>query len=602
MAFALLTGRFALLTWALVSLATSIQGETVTFDWEIGWTRGNPDGQFERPVIGINGQWPLPLLNITKGDRVVVNLDNQLGNESTSLHFHGLYQNGTASMDGPVGVTQCDVPPGSKFTLNFTIAQPGTYWYHSHTRGQYPDGFRQQFVVHDPENPYSGQYDEELPLTVSDWYHDEMPGLLASFMSYGNPTGAEPVPDAALMNDTQNLTIPVQPGKTYFFRLSNIGAFASQYFWIEGHTMSIIEVDGVYTEPAEADMIYVTAAQRYGFLVTMKTGSSANFAIVSSMDTDLFDTLPSTLNTNVTGWLMYDDTASKPEPALLDVLEPFDDFTLKPQDGLELYDHVDYSINLDVKMGNLGDGANYAFFNEITYTQPIVPALYTALTTGDNASNVAVYGGYTNSFVLAKGDVVEIVLNNDDAGKHPFHVHGHVFQTVVRADDDWGHYDSRNHSAFPATPMRRDTLMVRPNSNFVVRFVADNPGVWFFHCHIDWHLASGLAATFIEAPLELQRTLSIPEDHLAVCRAGGVPISGNAAGNTVDVLDLTGENKMAQPLPAGFTARGIVALVFSCISAFIGMAVIAWYGSAPLSSAELASAKDFIAKHGGNTG
>lgn len=123
-----------------------------------------------------------------------------------------------------------------------------------------------------------------------------------------------------------------------------------------------------------------------------------------------------------------------------------------------------------------------AFFNEITYTQPIVPALYTALTTGDNASNVAVYGGYTNSFVLAKGDVVEIVLNNDDAGKHPFHVHGHVFQTVVRADDDWGHYDSRNHSAFPATPMRRDTLMVRPNSNFVVRFVADNPGVWFFHC------------------------------------------------------------------------------------------------------------------------
>lgn len=87
MAFALLTGRFALLTWALVSLATSIQGETVTFDWEIGWTRGNPDGQFERPVIGINGQWPLPLLNITKGDRVVVNLDNQVGLRALVTYF-----------------------------------------------------------------------------------------------------------------------------------------------------------------------------------------------------------------------------------------------------------------------------------------------------------------------------------------------------------------------------------------------------------------------------------------------------------------------------------------------------------------------------------
>jgi iron transport multicopper oxidase len=121
-------------------------------------------------------------------------------------------------------------------------------------------------------------------MTVSDWYHDEMPGLLAEFISYANPTGAEPVPNSALMNDTQNFTVAVQPGKTYFFRLTNIGAFAGQYFWIEGHTMRIIEVDGVYTEPAETDMIYLTTAQRYGFLVTAKDDASANFAMVSSMD------------------------------------------------------------------------------------------------------------------------------------------------------------------------------------------------------------------------------------------------------------------------------------------------------------------------------
>ena len=80
----------------------------------------------------------------------------------------------------------------------------------------------------------------------------------------------------------------------------------------------------------------------------------------------------------------------------------------------------------------------------------------------------------------------------------------------------------------------------------------------------------------IEAPLELQKTLSIPEDHYAACKAQNIPIAGNAAGNTVNVLDLTGENKMVALLPAGFTARGIVALVFSCISAFLGMAAIAW--------------------------
>ena len=80
----------------------------------------------------------------------------------------------------------------------------------------------------------------------------------------------------------------------------------------------------------------------------------------------------------------------------------------------------------------------------------------------------------------------------------------------------------------------------------------------------------------IEAPLEIQKNLTIPENHYDQCRKGGVPYQGNAAGNTVDLLDLTGQNKEPASLPAGFTARGIVALVFSCISAFLGVAVIAW--------------------------
>jgi iron transport multicopper oxidase len=55
---------------------------------------------------------------------------------------------------------------------------------------------------------------------------------------------------------------------------------------------------------------------------------------------------------------MYDDNAPKPSPAALDTFTPFDDYTLVPEDGLELYTNVDYSFNLDLKMDNLGDGAN----------------------------------------------------------------------------------------------------------------------------------------------------------------------------------------------------------------------------------------------------
>ena len=164
------------------------------------------------------------------------------------------------------------------------IDQPGTYWYHSHQIAQYPDGLRGPLIVNDPNSPYKGQYDEERVLTVSDWYHDHIPNLMKSFISVTNPTGAEPVPDAALMNDTVDLKTPVEPGKTYMFRIINIGGFAGQYFWIEGHTMRIVEVDGIYTEAAEADLIYITAAQRYSVLVTMKNDTSTNYAFVGSMD------------------------------------------------------------------------------------------------------------------------------------------------------------------------------------------------------------------------------------------------------------------------------------------------------------------------------
>lgn len=87
---------------------------------------------------------------------------------------------------------------------------------------------------------------------------------------------------------------------------------------------------------------------------------------------------------------------------------------------------------------------------------------------------------------------------------------------------------------------------------------------------------AGLATVMVEAPLYLQEHLTIPQNHYDVCAAAGTPTEGNAAGNTEDFFDLSGENKAVAPLPAGFTARGIVALVFSCVAAFLGLASIVW--------------------------
>jgi iron transport multicopper oxidase len=112
---------FSIISALLLTFGLLVEAATVTYDFNITWVTSNPDNAFERTTIGINGQWPLPVMTATKGDRVIVNVDNQLGNQSTTLHFHGLFMNGTADMDGPSQISQCSIPPGSQFVYNFTV-------------------------------------------------------------------------------------------------------------------------------------------------------------------------------------------------------------------------------------------------------------------------------------------------------------------------------------------------------------------------------------------------------------------------------------------------------------------------------------------------
>lgn len=126
---------------------------------------------------------------------------------------------------------------------------------------------------------------------------------------------------------------------------------------------------------------------------------------------------------------------------------------------------------------------------------------------------------------------------------------------------------SNTTAGFPAVPMRRDTWLIAPNSYTVVRFQANNPGTWFIHCHMEWHMEAvssifleiiicdmlimsfqGLLLTLIEAPLELQATQpNIPAQMQSICKAQNIQLAGNAAGNTVDYLNLTGDIRVAPP-------------------------------------------------------
>lgn len=183
---------------------------------------------------------------------------------------------------------------------------------------------------------------------------------------------------------------------------------------------------------------------------------------------------------------MYDDKKPLPKATILDKFDPVDDMKLVPYDEKKRLGEPNHTVELDVIMDNLGDGANYAFFNNISYAAPKVPTLYTVLSTGDQATDPEVYGEYTHPFVLEKDEIVQIVVNNLDPGRHPFHLHGHHFQALYRAPDDAGTFKDSGitEDDFPSVPMRRDTLVVWPNGNIVLRFKADNPGKFeMMRCH-----------------------------------------------------------------------------------------------------------------------
>jgi iron transport multicopper oxidase len=136
--------------------------------------------------------------------------------------------------------------------------------------GQYVDGLRTPFILHAPNETTTWNYSQEYVVGLSDWYHAEHKPLLDHYLSVFNPSGAEPIPDAPLINEIQNQEYTFVPGTTYRLRFIGMTALSMFYVWIDGHKMHVIEVDGIDVAPYEVDALPVASAQRYSVLVTAK--------------------------------------------------------------------------------------------------------------------------------------------------------------------------------------------------------------------------------------------------------------------------------------------------------------------------------------------
>ncbi|ORX68051.1 Cupredoxin [Linderina pennispora] len=501
-----------------LALAATAAAKEVTYYWDVTYTKANPDGLFERQV--------------SLNDTLVVEMRNSL-NELTTLHAHGLYQNGTNYYDGPDMVTQCGVPPGSNMTYRIPIQQTGTYWIHSHWSAQYIDGLRAPLIIKNPDEPH--EYDEDITLTFEDWYHDQSADLLHEFLNWKNPGGAEPVPNSALIGSVGGATKKVldfKPGKTYRIRLINMSAQAMFHFSIDGHEMQIIEP--------------MTVGNRTSVLVTALNSTDNNYQFHADMDITMFDSTPPGLDYNSTGIIQYAADAPIKEGYEAD-WSFFDDATLVPYKKVPAFG-FDVNYNFDVWFLQFTDSFNHWHIQQ----QHL-------------ANNKTVYGPQTNAEVIQNMQEVQFVINNYDAGTHPFHLHGHHFQIVGRGEAP---YDPTNNPRPKTPPIMRDTVTIPSMEYVVLRFRADNPGVHLMHCHLLFHALSGLNMIFID--------LEVPQQIYDHCEARGIKTSGNAAGR--EGFDLTGAPYGPFVYPQGWTKKAKGALAGCVISALLGICTIFWYG------------------------
>ncbi|PMD54496.1 multicopper oxidase [Hyaloscypha bicolor E] len=505
-----------------------------------------PDGVL-RPLFVINGQFPGPLIRVNQGDRVLVNVTNQLSN-GTSMHWHGFYQNGTNWMDGTVGITQCAIPPGESFLYDFTVKQFGTYWYHSHFSSQYTDGLVGPFIVHSPEeSKIQEMYDYDQVVLLQDYYHDLSAALLPGYLSSGNEN-AEPLPDNGLIQGTnffncssydsdsgyacdQNSTraiFNVAQGKRYRFRLINTGAFGEFQVSIDNHTIQVIEADSTLVHPVTVNRLPIHVAQRYSILFHANQ-TTTNYWFRARMNDYCFSDQNPVLDTDVRALITYTNSTSDPAPtesvdwtyALDTACEDLAPSSLIPYDPLPA-PQVDITYPIEISF-QIGDFAlDKAYINSTTWVPPAIPTLNQAVA-GLQVNNA----NFTTSGVSTAFDssqlvidvptykVIDVLINSLDEGAHPFHLHGHQFWIMASGAHgafNWNSYPTLNMT----NPMRRDTITVDAFGWALIRFKADNPGLWALHCHISWHMEAGLLMQF-QTRNDIMRGWAVPSDVLALC-------------------------------------------------------------------------------------
>ncbi|KAG8713350.1 laccase, multicopper oxidase, benzenediol:oxygen oxidorectuctase [Ceratobasidium sp. 395] len=497
---------------------------------------GAPDGYY-RQMLVVNNQYPGPTIEANEGDTIIVNVKNKIPKLGTSLHWHGLFQNGTAFMDGAAGITQCLIPSGGSFQYKFKIdGQYGTYWWHAHAGAQTADGIHGALIVHSTRDPLKRgiHYDYDQILIMADWYHN-----LSSVITAGQDTpqgylnsNSAPPPNSALFNgfgtwDCKKYGSPdncftqkpyelqVYPNKKYCLRIINAGAHAMIFNSVDGHTLSVIEGDDTpVSNPALNDIHRIQShnGQRYSAILKTDKGKPGDvFWMRGEMSSKCFAYLTPDYSGTAMAVLRYID--NKPPSKQLPTTQDWADVLDTACKDLEtskltplIKEDAPTVVTQQAIFGNQAGTLNTStgpfakfFINGVVYehlwNDPIL--FRVADGRGIDPSHIA-------SLTFNNAGAADIIINNGDGIGHPYHLHAMGFWIVGEGAGALT-LDTYKSVKFNTTnPMKRDTFVVPAKSWAVIRMRTDIPGVWY------WHLAKGFAAAVVVQP-DVVRKFHIPK-------------------------------------------------------------------------------------------
>ncbi|KAK4779591.1 hypothetical protein SAY87_015697 [Trapa incisa] len=507
------------------------------FTWNVTQATISPLGVPQKGIL-INGQFPGPTINSTSNNNVVVNVFNYL-DEPFLITWSGIQQRKNSWQDGTLG-TMCPIAPGKNYTYHFQVKdQIGSYFYYPTTSTHRAAGGFGGLHVNSRlliPVPYADPEDDYTVL-IGDWYSKSYTQL-KSFLDSGRALGR---PDGVLINgksgkgkdkDKDEPLFTMKPGKTYKYRVCNVGMKNSLNFRIQDHPLKLVEMEGSHTVQNIYKSLDVHVGQCYSVLVTADQAPKDYYVVASTRFTKEVLT--------ATGIIRYTNGKGPASPVLPPApdgwawsLNQFRSFRWNltasaarpnPQGS---YHYGQINITRTIKLVNSahrkGDKVTYAI-NGVSHVNPTTPLKLAEyfqaadkvfqynLIPDEPQATVDEPKTAANVLNVTFRTYVEIILENHEKSIQSWNLDGYSFFAVAIEPGRWTPEKRKNYNLLDA--VSRHTIQVFPKSWAAIMLTFDNAGMWNLRSEIleNRYLGQELYISVLSPERSLRDEYNIPDN------------------------------------------------------------------------------------------